>query len=211
MAEVRVVSPLGLRERKKLRTRATLVDAAVRLCLENGYQDTTVEQIAAHAEVSPRTFSRYFATKDAVFMALLEDFIEEVIVELKRVPENVPVLEALRDAHLEVLRRIDRNPGAGLNSGQIARTLRVLNSTPELQRAAADVKAPGVAVVLAQRMGIDPASRRVRLVFATFSAIIAVGCRDLIDNSGGRELGARLMAERIEEAFDEFTRLTSGL
>ena len=57
----------GLRERKKQRTRATLISAAVKLCLEQGYEHTTVDQIAAAAEVSPRTFSRYFATKDAVY------------------------------------------------------------------------------------------------------------------------------------------------
>ena len=42
-----------------------LVDAAVELCITQGYESTTVEQIAAAAEISTRTFSRYFATKDA--------------------------------------------------------------------------------------------------------------------------------------------------
>ena len=67
MADVSSESP-GLRELKKLRTRAVLVDAAMDLCLKQGYQHTTVEQIAASADVSPRTFSRYFPTKDAVFL-----------------------------------------------------------------------------------------------------------------------------------------------
>ena len=48
---------LGLRERKKLRTRATLIDAAV-VCNRQGFERTTVDQIAAIADVSPRTFSR---------------------------------------------------------------------------------------------------------------------------------------------------------
>jgi transcriptional regulator GlxA family with amidase domain len=62
VAEVRAEPPLGLRERKKQRTHATLIDAAVELCERQGFERTTVDQIAAIADVSPRTFSRYFAT-----------------------------------------------------------------------------------------------------------------------------------------------------
>ena len=60
---------LGLRELKKQRTRATLVDSAARLCARQGYEQTTVDQIAAAADVSPRTFSRYFPNKEAVIGA----------------------------------------------------------------------------------------------------------------------------------------------
>ena len=62
------------RERKKQRTRASLIDAAV-LRSNRGYNDTTVEQIAAVADVSPRTFSRYFATKDALAQPMIEDLL----------------------------------------------------------------------------------------------------------------------------------------
>jgi len=50
---------LGLRERKKIRTRETIRQEAFRLIEENGYAATTVEQIAEAAEVSPSTFFRY--------------------------------------------------------------------------------------------------------------------------------------------------------
>ena len=89
----REASP-GLRERKKQRTRAMLIDAAMDLCLKQGYEQTTVEQIAAAADVSPRTFSRYFATKDAVFLTLIEDYADEVAIELETVPSDVGPLEA---------------------------------------------------------------------------------------------------------------------
>ena len=67
---------LGLRERKKQRTRATLIDAAVELCERQGFERTTVDQIAAIADVSPRTFSRYFATKDAIALALIDEAVD---------------------------------------------------------------------------------------------------------------------------------------
>lgn len=70
-----------LRAVKKERTRQALVDATVDLCLRRGYENTTIEDVASAADVSPRTLARYFTTKDAVYV-VLDDLAEEVATEL---------------------------------------------------------------------------------------------------------------------------------
>ncbi len=200
----------GLRERKKQRTRATLIDAAVTLFLEQGYENTTVDQIAAAAEVSPRTFSRYFATKYAVYLALLEDLVNAVAVELDAVPQEVSPLRALRDAHVAVLRRVPCGGVPGVTPAGIALALQVINSTRELKTAAGEIQSPAVWAALARRMGVCPDHRRLRLVNAVWSAIIVTGCGDLVANDDGLDLGPELMADRIIESFDTFTGMITA-
>jgi AcrR family transcriptional regulator len=79
--------PLGLRERKKIRTNETFQREAYRLFDENGYANTTVEQIAEAAEVSPSTFFRYFPCKELVLMA--DDLDRVTIDALARQPADL--------------------------------------------------------------------------------------------------------------------------
>jgi len=88
---------LGLRERKKLRTRQAIRAAARRLIDERGYDSTTVEQIAAAAEVSPSTVFRYFRNKEQII--LRDEAYAFSGAELLRArPADEPPLPALRAA-----------------------------------------------------------------------------------------------------------------
>jgi len=86
----------GLRERKKARTRAAIREHALRLFREQGYDETTVEQIAGAAEVSPSTFFRYFPTKEDV---VLQDGMDELWMDLYRAqPPGLGPLAAMRSS-----------------------------------------------------------------------------------------------------------------
>ncbi|MFJ2898232.1 TetR/AcrR family transcriptional regulator [Streptomyces sp. NPDC087218] len=85
---------LGLRERKKLRTRIAIRQAACRLIAEQGYEATTVEQIAEAAEVSPSTVFRYFPAKEDIVLA--DEYGPVLEAALLRRPAGEPPLESLR-------------------------------------------------------------------------------------------------------------------
>ena len=90
------------------RTRERLVDSALRLFAEQGYDETGTEQIAAEAGVSPRTFFRYFATKESVLFFGEYDFIRSFGDVLLAQPEGVPDLVAIRDALIVLAPSIER-------------------------------------------------------------------------------------------------------
>ena len=94
-------APPGLRERKKARTRAAIQRHALRLFREQGYEATTVSQIAEAAEVSESTFFRYFPSKEDV--VLWDDFDPRVIEVFRAQPPGTRPVEALRVAIREVL------------------------------------------------------------------------------------------------------------
>ncbi|WP_246228792.1 TetR/AcrR family transcriptional regulator [Mycolicibacterium psychrotolerans] len=94
--DVSSVKPVaGLRQRKKIATRLAIRRAAIRLFEEHGFADTTIEQIAASADVSPRTFYRYFVTKEAV---LICDQAEPIMVAFRHAPAGLSPVAAYRYA-----------------------------------------------------------------------------------------------------------------
>jgi AcrR family transcriptional regulator len=211
VADVSREVSLGLRERKKLRTRAVLIDAAMELCLRQGYEQTTVEQIAASADVSPRTFSRYFPTKDAVFLTLIEDYAQEVAIELEKVPSEVGPLEAIRQAHVAVLTRVAGRTVGKLSTERIILMLRVINASDSLKQASFEFRHDVTEVILAKRMGVDLDDRRARLVSVIFSATIVAACGDLIADTETVRLGPTVMVDRLNEAFGQLAVMTSDL
>ena len=97
----------SLRERKKMRTREAVLREAFRLFERNGYANTTVEQIARAAEVSPRTFFRYFPSKESLLSS--DDCVEPIIDAFVRAPAELSPVAAYRHALTEVFGSMPRD------------------------------------------------------------------------------------------------------
>jgi AcrR family transcriptional regulator len=90
--------PLGLRERKKLQTRDALSWAVIRLSVERGWDNVTVQDAAVAANVSERTFRNYFSSKAEAVAARHLDRMLRVAAELRARPPGEPLWEAITNA-----------------------------------------------------------------------------------------------------------------
>jgi mycofactocin system transcriptional regulator len=88
----------GRRGRPRATSRRELQAIAIRLFAEQGFEATTIEQVAAEAGVSERTFFRYFTTKGGVLWAEFETEVAAIRAALAVVPDSVPMMEAIRGA-----------------------------------------------------------------------------------------------------------------
>lgn len=176
--------PAGLRERKKARTRAAIQDHALRLFIEQGYGETTVEQIADAAEVSQSTFFRYFPTKEET---VLLDRLDPLLIEsFLRQPPEKSLLGAVRSAIIEVFAQLDPEESELERARQA-----LIFSIPELRAKLVDQVVAGLAMLneaVATRTGRqadDPAVRTwngavIGVVVAVFFGAQADGDRDFI-------------------------------
>ena len=149
---------LGLRERKKLRTRETIQREALRLFAAKGFAETSVEEIAAAADVSPSTFFNYFPSKEDVFM---EDELDPLILAAFHAqPSELRPIEALRRAMGAVFGGLTREQDAMLR-----RRVALIASDRELRDAMLSQFATlvdQIAEIVASRKGHDPRDFRVR-------------------------------------------------
>ena len=150
---------LGLRERKKIKTRQAIRTATYTLIEEQGYDATTIEQIADRAEVSPSTVFRYFPTKEDI--VLTDEYDPVMLEELRARPADEPWMESIR----HVMRRaLDVGMGEEPEVTRLRTKLGV--EVPAVRsRMMESMSATGrlLRQALAERTGLDPDSLEVRV------------------------------------------------
>lgn len=92
----------GLRERKRLETRQRITQSGIGLFVEKGYEATTLDDIAAAAGISRRTFFYYFKSKDDILLSLQSGMGDMIVAALREQPDSTPALIAVRNAVIEV-------------------------------------------------------------------------------------------------------------
>ncbi|WP_170860909.1 TetR/AcrR family transcriptional regulator [Trujillonella endophytica] len=145
----------GLRERKKADTRAALARATLRLAREQGWAEVTVEQIAAAADVSSRTFFNHFSSKEEALLQPAGAEPGRFARQLAEQPAALPAREAAR----AVLRAGLAEIAADEDGGGWRVRMEVIGSDPALLARAVEVSTAGereMAEALARRAGQDP-------------------------------------------------------
>lgn len=172
------------RERRRARARTALQAAALPLFAQHGFDATTVDHIAAAADVSPRTFFRYFSTKEEV---VFWDEYDPLFVELFTArPADEPVLDSLRHVVAAGFARFYERDRESL----LAR-MKLIYSTPSLRAHLWEqqlaIERLGAAV-LAQRTGASPDGLGARVVAAAFFAAVLVALNEWQQNDGRDDL-----------------------
>jgi AcrR family transcriptional regulator len=166
---------LGLRQRKKQQTRSELTWAAVRLTVERGLNNVLVEDIAAAAGVSPRTFNNYFSSKAEAIAARHIDRLKAIAVQLRQRPAEEPLWGAISAAVISQFRSEDHQDGPPDPSW--AAGVKLMMSEPAvcaelLQGSRAAEKEFGV--VIAERIGTNPNSLYPQLAAAAMGVAVHV-------------------------------------
>ena len=162
-SELETAAKPGRRQAHKNRTQRALQQAALELFAKNGYDTTTTDEIAERAGVSPRTFFRYFPTKESVLFAGEYGWFQSFTNRYLEQPPKLTDVEALRETLVDLAPEL----------GQIRKSLvlyeRAVESSPTLRGGVYDHQKEDVATLakaIARRRGFDEPDESASLLAA---------------------------------------------
>jgi AcrR family transcriptional regulator len=182
----------GLRARKRRETMERITQAGIRLFLDRGYEATTLDEIAAAAAISRRTYFHYFKSKDDILISLQSGMGAMIADAIRKAPPDKRPIEAVRDAVVEVCATVP--PDDMLVIDRLMRS----SETVQARKQASYVEQERVLLAALRerwpQSGREPALQLV--------AMIAMGAIRLSTEAFNREAGARPMPTLLRETFD---------
>jgi AcrR family transcriptional regulator len=170
----------GLRERKKQKTRWAIQEHALRLISEQGYDATTVDQIAAAAEISPSTFFRYFKSKEDL---IIEDEYDPMMAQgILAAPAELTPLAAIRYSIRVTMGQMDK--------AELERILergRLILAQPALRARSLEnflATRNVIAETVARRTGRAPDDRRVQTFAGAVVGVLMAALLGWYDRGG---------------------------
>ena len=196
-----VTSHGGLRERRKALTRQEITEAAVNLFERQGFDATTVEEIAAAADVSPRTFFRYFESKVEILLPQEHGDDDEPGVE------ELVAARPADESPIEALHQVFRHKlGDVVEHGDLAvRQYRLLMATPELRSLALEHihdHTDEFAQMFANRLGVPADALEPQLMAAAVTGAMWT----VMDHWVAEGADAKRLLPIADEAFDLLKR-----
>ena len=189
------------RLRRSLATRRSLQQAALRLFLRRGFEQTTIDEISEAAGVSPRTFFRHFDTKEDVLVGDQEAMKERLAAALAGRPTDEPLLLSVKQAMCELAEQYEGERDEHLLRARVAMvTPSVLARSAEYQRSWELV----ISEACAARLNTDP-GRDIRpaLIAAATIAALGVAFMKWVDDDGRSSLD-ELLVEALDLLYGDF-------
>ncbi|WP_138761177.1 TetR family transcriptional regulator [Modestobacter altitudinis] len=178
MTERAEAGTAGLRERKRAHSRATTVDVAMQLFADRGYDTVTVADICAAAEIAPRTFFRYFPTKEDVLAEPARQMAARLTAALAAAPAELDDGRALRRALRELGEYVVADRSRMAVFFQVAAAASAVRANPFLHLSGRERQL--TEELLRRRSGSAPADWRTRLMVARALAAFRVWLDDLV-------------------------------
>lgn len=201
------MTAVGLRERKKRTTSEALVRSALRQFATRGFERVTVEDIAGACDVSPRTFFRYFASKEDVLFADGDGQRSHVIDVLAAQPPDVSPLEAMQAAVRELARDYEAQREAVLLRH------RIVASTPSLRSHVAERLHGWESAVIEELRrsgradGMDELSLRLMVAATTSALCVSI---DLWAEGGAEGDLGTVLADALEKLGSGLDAVSGG-
>jgi AcrR family transcriptional regulator len=191
----------GLRERKKVHTREALAQAALDLFARQGFDHTTIDEIADMCDISPRTFFRYFPSKEAVLYADADQRRDQLMQALAERPAGEAPLVSIRQVLLALVRGLENDRGRLLEKRRIfAETASLRSASLEHQQGWEDAILE--AMRSRQTSSAGPSPFEIRLVTSLVLAALRVALSSWLEDGGDLMAIATSAFDRIAVGLD---------